>query len=189
MRPVRSAPWLFNVHGVGCGLYNERDRDPPTGTVVKTHCLCLIFVPILALGAYRVYPRGTGWTLIGKVPLSRFARWWNVLFVLGVAAWIGLAVWSEEDRAASLLERGDRAVAAGRLLEASRIYAKVARDHSDRAAEACQRSVEIIKRPELNHMPPGRVAQIFDNVMSMPLSDEQLQVVRRRAKQIAALQG
>ena len=70
MRPVRSAPWLFNVHGVGAGIYNERDRDPATGTYVKTHCLCLLFVPILALGAYRVYPRGSGWTLIGNVPLS-----------------------------------------------------------------------------------------------------------------------
>jgi hypothetical protein len=91
MRPVRSAPWLFTVHGIGAMMYNERDRDPPTGTYVKTHCLCIMFVPVLALGAYRVYPRGSGWTLIGKVPISRFAFWWNVLFPIAVAAIIGLA--------------------------------------------------------------------------------------------------
>ena len=115
MRPVRSAPWLFNVHGLGAGLYNERDRDPVTGTFVKTHCLCVIFVPILALGAYRVYPRGSGWTLIGKVPLSRFAFWWNVLFLLGIAAWIGLAVWFDEDNAERSLERGDEVGRGGKL--------------------------------------------------------------------------
>jgi hypothetical protein len=91
MRPVRSAPWLFTVHGIGAGLYNERDRDPATGTFVKTHCLSIMFVPVLALGAYRVYPRGSGWSLIGKVPLSRFAVWWNILFPIAVVAFIALA--------------------------------------------------------------------------------------------------
>jgi hypothetical protein len=91
MRPVRSAPWLFNVHGIGAGFYGERDRDPATGTYVKTHCLCFMFVPVLALGAYRVYPRGSGWTLIGKAPLSPFAKWWNIFFLLGIAVWFVLA--------------------------------------------------------------------------------------------------
>jgi hypothetical protein len=91
MRPVRSAPWLFNVHGIGAAFYGDRDRDAATGTYVKTHCLCLMFVPVLALGAYRVFPRGTGWTLIGKTPLSPFAKWWNVFFAIGAAAWIVLA--------------------------------------------------------------------------------------------------
>jgi hypothetical protein len=90
MRPVTSAPWLFTVHGIGAMMYNERDRDPATGTYVKTHCLCIMFVPVLALGAYRVYPRGTGWTLIGRVPLSRFAFWWNVLFPIAFAGFIVL---------------------------------------------------------------------------------------------------
>jgi hypothetical protein len=91
MRPVRSTPWLFNVHGIGAGFYGERDRDPPTGTYVKTHCLSIVFVPVLALGAYRVYPHGAGWTLIGRTPLSAFAKLWNVVFVVGVAVWIVVA--------------------------------------------------------------------------------------------------
>jgi hypothetical protein len=88
MRPVRAVPWLFTMHGVGAMMYNERDRDPATGTFVKTHCLCILFVPVLALGAYRVQPRGAGWTLIGKVPLSRFAFWWNIMFPIALAAFI-----------------------------------------------------------------------------------------------------
>ena len=90
MRPARSAPWLFTVHGIGAMMYNERDRDPATGTYVKTHCLCVMFVPVLALGAYRVCPRGTGWTLIGRVPLSRFAFWWNVLFPIAFGGFVVL---------------------------------------------------------------------------------------------------
>lgn len=189
MRPVRSAPWLFNVHGLGAGLYNERDRDPATGTYVKTHCLCVLFVPVLALGAYRVYPRGTGWTLIGKVPLSSFARWWNVLLLLGIAAWIGLAVWFDEDSAAALLERGDKAAAAGDLLEASELYAKAASDHNQHAAAACRRGVELVQRPELDHMFGRKAVQIFENVFDMPLDSNQSQTVRRRAMQIAALRA
>ncbi len=185
MRPVRSAPWLFNVHGVGAGMYNERDRDPATGTYVKTHCLCLFFVPILALGAYRVYPRGSGWTLIGRVPLSGFAKCWNVLFLLGIAAWIGLTVWYDEDGAAQVLAPGNEAAAAGDLLQASRLYADVVRDHPDHAAAACNRCVRLVHRRELYHMPMREVLQIFQVVLRMPLNDKQLQAVQGCAKKIA----
>jgi hypothetical protein len=185
MRPVRSTPWLFNVHGVGAGMYNERDRDPASGTFVKTHCLCLLFVPILALGAYRVYPRGSGWTLIGRVPLSGFARCWNVLLLLGIAAWIGLTVWYDEDEAARVFARGDEAAAAGDLLGAVRLYAEVARDHRDYAGAACQRCVRLVDRPELDRMPMPQVAQVFEEVLRMPLNRGQSRAVRRRAEEIA----
>ena len=69
MRAVRSAPSLFSINGFGTSLCGARDHDPESGTYVKTHTICLLFVPVLALGAYRVAKAesGGGWHLIGKV--------------------------------------------------------------------------------------------------------------------------
>ena len=183
MRPVRSAPWLFFIHGIGAGLYNERDRDPATGTVVKTHCLCFIFVPILALGAFRVYPRGSGWTLIGKVPLS-------LRLVVERAVPAGHR---RMDRVGCLARRAPRPRAywnaatnrpqpdscwrpAGSM--------RAARNHNQHAA-ACQRCVELVKRPELDSMPMEEVVEIFKRVFRAPLNQDDSEVVRNRAKMIA----
>jgi hypothetical protein len=63
MTPVKGAPALFRLNGCGLGLYGRRDADHQTGTYVSTYCLCLIFVPVLALTAYRIADaRGGGCT-------------------------------------------------------------------------------------------------------------------------------
>ena len=172
MRPVRSRPTLFTVHGIGAGLYNRRDHDPATGTFVKTHCLSILFVPVLALGAYRIAATSGGWSLIGKVPLSRFAKWWNVLFPLGIAALIGLAVMDAAEnssvgrRRSKTCPGGDKAAAEGNLLEAARLYNAVASGRTEHAAAAQLRCVQLIDRPEIDSMPLRDVTTIFGPVIS-----------------------
>src|SRR5205807_371887 len=78
---VRSAPPLFRINGCGFGVYGKRDFDPETGTYVKTYCFCLLFIPVVALSAYRVADASRGWYFLGRVPLSGFARVWNVLLL------------------------------------------------------------------------------------------------------------
>lgn len=87
MKPVKSAPSMFTINGVGLSVYGKRDVHPPTGSYVKTHCICLLFIPIIALGAYRVIEADEGgWYFLGKEPLSGFARGWNYLLFGGLAA-------------------------------------------------------------------------------------------------------
>ena len=71
MRPISAAPSLSTVNGIGMTLVGRRDYDDETRTYVKTHCFSILFIPILAAGAYRVLDTGQGgWYFLGKVPLS-----------------------------------------------------------------------------------------------------------------------
>src|SRR5436190_17817695 len=74
LRPVKSPPTLIRINGIGSGMYGHRDFDEDTATYVKTHCICLVFLPIIALGAYRVADAERGWYFIGKDRLSSFAK-------------------------------------------------------------------------------------------------------------------
>ena len=57
------APPLFRLNGFGVALYGERDPRPD-GSHIATHALCALFIPILALGAYRVINHGNGYITI-----------------------------------------------------------------------------------------------------------------------------
>ena len=54
MRPLNGAPSLFTVNGIGVKVYGRRDYDAKTDTFVKTRCLCVFFIPVFALDAFRV---------------------------------------------------------------------------------------------------------------------------------------
>src|ERR1044071_7000646 len=83
MRPVKRAPALMRVNGIGTGMYGRRDSDFETATYVKTHCLCFVFLPIFALGAYRVADAERGWYFFGKERLSGFAKACNRAVIAG----------------------------------------------------------------------------------------------------------
>jgi len=90
MRPCNGPPSLFMINGCGLTVYGRRDYDSETGTYLKTHVFCLLFIPIIALRAYRVADAGNGgWFFIGKEPLSGLARLWNLLLVGGTLTAIG----------------------------------------------------------------------------------------------------
>lgn len=87
LRPINGAPVLFRFNGCGFSVYGTRDRDEQTGTYVTTYAFCIVFIPVLALTAYRVADApGGGQYYLGREGLSGFAKGWNML----LAAMVGL---------------------------------------------------------------------------------------------------
>src|SRR5262245_11072394 len=92
--PLRSAPSLMTINGVGAMMHGERDRKSD-GTYVATHCLVFFFIPILPIRSYLVSSEGNGWRFYGRVPLSPFAFWYRRIAVLGPIL-AALAFWGWE---------------------------------------------------------------------------------------------
>jgi len=172
MKPVRRQPRLFSINGIGTIMYGMRSRDRESGTYVKTHCLCFVFLPILALGAYRVAKVAghDGWFLLGKVPLSRLARFWNCGVLISVVGIAVVSFWnqhtdSREYIAAQKMEQAEDLVAEGKLLPACRLYRNLAQGSSSQRDEARQLLLAMIDSPRLGDLPPVDVAEIFENAV------------------------
>ena len=96
MQPVKSAPSLFTLNGVGLGMAGRRDFDNETQTYLKSLCFVILFIPIFCFRTYRVTDSpGRGWYFIGREPLSMFAKVWNLLFLSSIGALIAIAVWNK----------------------------------------------------------------------------------------------
>jgi hypothetical protein len=153
MRPIRSIPPLTRVSGIGTTLIGDRDTDAETGTYVKTLAVTVFFVPLLALGAYRVAdaPSG-GWYFLGKVPLSGLARLWNMLLLLALLAVGGLVGWNAythtpEYKAGRQLAQAQQLLAEDRVAEAAAIYRDLILGNTSRAAEARDKLKGLIETP------------------------------------------
>jgi hypothetical protein len=171
LRPIKSPPSLHTVNGIGTAVYGRRDYDPETGTYVKTHWFCLLFLPVLALGAYRVADAQRGWYFIGREPLSGLVKLWNWLLVLGVAFAVGGAFWyhhvsSADYRAGRLLAEAERAAAAGQGGEAAQLYRDVALGTSSRAGEAKARFKALLNGP-IDGADPADAAAAFRVAVEM----------------------
>lgn len=131
MRPMRGKPPLFTINGFGVSLYGDRDRDPVTGTFVKTLFLTGLFVPVLALSSYRVANAPTGgWYFLGKEPLSPLAKGWTFLVLACALSVGGWAAWevhtsSPEYRARQALAQAQALLAEGSRLEAAQQFARL----------------------------------------------------------------
>jgi hypothetical protein len=127
MRPMGNPPTLMRINGCGVGLYGRRDFDAETSTYVKTYCLSLVFLPVLALGAYRVADADRGWYFFGKEPLSFFARTWNKV-VAAVALFAALQIgWtsytsSEAYKTSADIELAAKHLKASEPLRAAGVY-------------------------------------------------------------------
>jgi hypothetical protein len=117
-RPIESAPSLFRINGCGVGLYGERDRDKD-GWYVATYFICLLFIPVFPLAAYRVRQSGgNAYQFVAKERLGPVARAWQVL-VAGAAAlaigWGGVTSYldSPERKARVALSAAQKAEARG----------------------------------------------------------------------------
>lgn len=185
LRPVKKPPPLTTINGIGLSMYGRRDADEETGTYVKTHCVCLVFIPILALGAYRVADADRGWYFIGKEKLSGFARGWNIailcLAILG-GGWVAQNSYTSSPKfhAGQQLAKAAAALEAGNDLEAARLYKTVAtggaRESEGRAGlqqaldrcldsnspETLQKAFELIDRLPANLQSPPLVPDAFD---------------------------
>lgn len=164
MRPVTSVPSLYTLNGFGTTLIGRRDYDPETGTYVKTHCLCALFIPVVALGSYRVAdaPNG-GWYFVGKVPLSRFAKRATLGFVLAVLAAVGAIAGvqytrSPEFKAGRAIAEADDQAAGGNPGRAAEGYRAVMDGTTGRAGEARAKLAALIADPP---PPPAETAAVY----------------------------
>lgn len=145
LTPINNSPALFTLNGFGMGVYGRRDYDEETGTYVKTHCLCALFIPIIALRAYRVADAGSGgWYFIGREPLSMFAKLWNLALVVTVATTIAATMWnahgnSPEYVAGRQLAEADQQAAQGDLVAAAKQYHQISNGPTSHAATARER--------------------------------------------------
>ncbi|HXJ74566.1 MAG TPA: hypothetical protein VNM37_17065, partial [Candidatus Dormibacteraeota bacterium] len=157
IRPVKRAPALTTVNGIGLGMYGHRAEDPETGAYIKTHCFCFFFIPLFSFGAYRVVDsREGGWYFLGRESLSTFAKAWNALVGCLVLtgslaiAWNG-HINSPEYVAGRDLQAATAKLQSGDALGAAGGFAKLltgplsvqARPALGKALEACLRSDSI----------------------------------------------
>jgi hypothetical protein len=86
-RPVKSAPSLATLNGVGTMLYGQRDPRPD-GSYVATRFFTFFFVPVLPLDAWRVRPAdANSFYFLTKEPLSGLVRNYRRLVAGAAAAW------------------------------------------------------------------------------------------------------
>src|SRR6476659_9856420 len=132
MTPVDGPPSLSTVNGIGLTVYGQRDLDAATGTYVKTHWFAFAFIPLVAVGAYRVGDApGGGWYFFGKVPVSRLARAWSFILVALIVGGAGFLVWNSHTRtpeyqAKKKLREADELREQGKLSGAAQKYGEVA---------------------------------------------------------------
>ncbi|MEZ4409594.1 MAG: hypothetical protein R3A52_24450 [Polyangiales bacterium] len=141
-RPVKSAPSLFTMNGVGTMLYGSRDaRDD--GSYIATRFFTLLFVPLIPIDAWRVRDAGhQRYYFLAREPLSRLTRNYRRL-VAGAALALGLAApaqsWyaSPARHAASAFTAAQSYARSHTPDEALRRYESVARTYGSTApAEA-----------------------------------------------------
>lgn len=144
VKRTASAPTLTLINGFGTRFSGTRDFDAETGSHVTTRVISLLFVPVLALDAWRIIPGGGGrYHLIGKAPLSPFARRANwVVAALSAVCAAGLG-WnsytsSPDYRGRKMMETAQAEMASGRPGAAMRSYFAVLDSGFPQAAAARQ---------------------------------------------------
>lgn len=146
-------PSLGSVNGFGTTLVGQRDHDAETGTYVTTHCVTLLFIPVIPIGAYRVaVAPGGGWYCLGKVPLSRFCKNWNCFLAVAAVIAIGGIWWnvyskSPEYLASKKLREADAAAAAGQGGQAAKLCREVIEGKTGKVEEAKQKLAGFIENP------------------------------------------
>jgi hypothetical protein len=121
--------------------------------------LVVILIPILALGAYRVYPTGEGgWYFLGKVPLSPAARWFNYsvgLAVLTLLCYFGLYQYTNSPgyKASQMVARADSLIEQGQSGQAAELYREVMAGKTEHADSARQKLSTLVESP------PGTAAE------------------------------
>ncbi|MDX2109679.1 MAG: hypothetical protein SFY80_05490 [Verrucomicrobiota bacterium] len=142
MKPIKRVPSLGTLNGFGAGFYGRRNIDDITGTYVTTHCICAVFLPIIALGAYRVLDTGDrSYRIFGRVPLSRFAKGWNKTLLglaLSFALYIGLSAYtgSAEYRARQEMKTAAAQLEEGHVAKAAEAYRTIYNQYPEQREEA-----------------------------------------------------
>lgn len=128
MKKIKSTPGLFTFNGFGTSMSGKRDYDQETSTYVKSHVITALFVPICTLGSYRVTDVNEGgWHFLGKVPVSGFAKGFNMIIaVIGfaISSSIGYGIYSNSPgvRMEAAMTQAQELVVAGAHRKAATAY-------------------------------------------------------------------
>lgn len=80
LEPLKKAPSLHTVNGIGTMLYGHY-KPSPDGLYVATLWFVFVFLPVFPLAAYVVHKAGgNSWNFYAKAPLPPFARIWRLGF-------------------------------------------------------------------------------------------------------------
>lgn len=165
LKPIKSAPSLFRWNGFGLGMAGKRGYDNETGTWVTTHCITALFIPLLALGSYRVAAAHEGWIFLGKEKTSQFAKIWNILFVVVVVTGISLAMVSANKNSPEYL--GEQSLAEAKALEDEGNLLDAAAKYRDHLVEDLPRgseAVEGINRTTSAVLKTGNAAEVLQGL-------------------------
>jgi hypothetical protein len=88
LTPIKSAPALRTVNGIGGMLYGAIERDPEDGSYLTTYYVVFFFLPIFPVTRYRVTSSGNSYNFIGKAPLRGFDKWHIAVVVAAILGWI-----------------------------------------------------------------------------------------------------
>ncbi len=172
LRPINSTPSLYTVNGIGLGVVGARDHDQETSSYIKTHCFVFIFIPLLALRAYRVIkaPADQGWYFLGREPLSLVAKSWNaflLLSVLGLVGWFGWTTYTEspEYQAKLKLEKAKQAADDGDLTEAAKLLVPVSQGGTSHAVAARGELGKLLADPQLLELPPTSALTVLEHAV------------------------
>ncbi len=92
LKPIKGAPSLYTINGIGTTLYGKADYDPETDSYLTTLYFVIFFIPILPLARYRVIQEGENtYKFLGKVPLRNFDK----LHIGLVILFIGILIFKE----------------------------------------------------------------------------------------------
>ena len=85
LKPIKAAPSLASINGIGATIYGASDRDPETGSYLTTYYFIFLAIPVLPIARYRVIAAGNNsYQFIGKAPLRTFDKLHIAGVVIGI---------------------------------------------------------------------------------------------------------
>jgi hypothetical protein len=87
LEPIKSAPSLSTINGIGCTLYGSSDHNVSNGSYIATYYFIFFAIPIFPISRYRVIPTVGGYRFLGKAPL-RIMDKWHIAISVGLIVWM-----------------------------------------------------------------------------------------------------
>jgi hypothetical protein len=177
-RPLEGPPpTLSTVNGIGTSLYGSRDRDEE-GRYVATYCICLLFIPVFPLAAYRVESTGhNSYRFFAKEKLSSFARGYQAVVGLAIVALVaGYGI-------NSYLSSPER------LARIALDDARAAEQSGDdeQALEGYRRVVTAFSVKEATKAAASGIARLSAKAVPAPCTQDSVEPVRRAVNAFASL--
>ncbi|SKC83375.1 hypothetical protein SAMN05445504_3613 [Burkholderia sp. CF099] len=85
LEPIKKAPSLRTINGIGFTLYGCTDKNSANGSYMATYYFVFFFIPLIPIARYRVIATGAGYRFLGKGPLRVFDKW-HIAVSLGLFA-------------------------------------------------------------------------------------------------------